>query len=146
VGGMITKIEAAHIAMNSGIPCVIANGHREDIILSVIKEPQKYGTLFIPKAGLAAKQRWLAFGTKAKGRIIVDDGAKRALINKKSLLSVGVVATEGDFRAGDIVSVRDKKNCEFAKGKVGITSKELDKVKGSRFHKEVIHRDNIVIL
>jgi glutamate 5-kinase len=146
VGGMITKIEAARIAMDSGIPCVIANGRRGDIILSVIKEPQKYGTLFIPKTGLAARQRWLAFGTKAKGKIIVDDGAKRALINKKSLLSVGVVATEGDFRAGDIVSVRDKKNCEFAKGKVGITSKELDKVKGSRFHKEVIHRDNIVIL
>ena len=146
VGGMITKIEAARIAMNSGIPCVIANGHKEGIIFSVIKEPQRQGTLFIPKAGLAAKQRWIAFGTKAKGEIIVDDGAKRALINKKSLLSVGVVATEGNFSAGDIVSVRDKKNCEFAKGKVGITSKELDKVKGSRFHKEVIHRDNIVIL
>lgn len=146
VGGMVTKIEAARIAMDSGIPCVIANGSREDIILSVIKEPEKQGTLFVPKKGLAAKQRWLAFGTKSKGRIIVDEGAKRALLNKKSLLSVGVVAVEGDFLAGDIVSVRDKQDCEFGRGRVGLSGKDLNKVKGSRSDREVIHRDNIVIL
>jgi glutamate 5-kinase len=146
VGGMVTKIEAATIAMGSGIPCVIANGRREDIILSVIKEPEKQGTLFVPKQRLAAKQRWLAFGTKSKGRIFVDEGAKRALINKKSLLSVGVAAVEGDFLAGDIVSVRDKQDCEFGRGKVGLCAKDLNKVKGSRSDREVIHRDNIVIL
>jgi glutamate 5-kinase len=146
VGGMITKIEAAKIAMDSGIPCVIANGRRQDIILSVINEPEKYGTLFSPKKGLAARERWIAFGTKPKGKILVDDGAKRALINKKSLLSVGIVSLEGNFDMGDIVSVRDKQNNEFARGKVGLSSKQLDKVKGSHFDKEIIHRDNIVIL
>ncbi|MCX5702158.1 MAG: glutamate 5-kinase [Candidatus Omnitrophica bacterium] len=146
VGGMITKIEAAKIAVDSGIPCVIANGYKKDIITSVIKEPEKYGSLFLPKEGLTARKRWIAFGTKPKGRVVVDDGAKKALINKKSLLSVGVVAAEGNFDAGDIISVIDKQDCEIARGRVGVSSKQLDKIKGSRYDKEVIHRDNIVIL
>ncbi len=146
VGGMVTKIGAAKIAMDSGIPCVIANGRRQDIILSAIKEPEKYGTLFTPKEGLAARERWIAFGTKPKGKILVDEGARSALLNKKSLLSVGVLGLEGNFETGEIVSVADKQSYEFARGKVGLSSKQLDKVKGSRYDKEVIHRDNIVIL
>lgn len=147
VGGMITKIEAAKIAGDSGIPCIIANGRHKDIVLSIIKEPQGQGTLFLPKKDyLAAKKHWIAFSAKPKGKIIVDEGAKNALINRKSLLSVGVIATEGIFEAGDIVSVQDLQNYEFARGRVGISSKQLDKVKGSHYDKEVIHRDNIVIL
>lgn len=146
VGGMITKIEAAKIAMDSGLPCVIANGRRKDIISLVISQPQENGTLFSPKKGLAARERWIAFGTKPKGKILVDDGAMRALLNKKSLLSVGVTALEGDFETGDIASVIDKQGQEVARGKVGLSSKQLDKIKGMRFDKEVIHRDNIVIL
>jgi len=147
VGGMVTKMEAAKICVDSGIPCVIANGRRKDVILSVIKEPTKNGTLFIPKKGcLAARKRWIAFGTKPKGKIIVDEGAKNALMNKKSLLSVGVIGIEGIFESGDIVSVIDRQNREFARGKSGLSSRQLDRVKGSRFDKEVVHRDNIVIL
>lgn len=148
VGGMITKIEAAKIAMDSGIPCVIAKGGTGRIIFDIVRNPAGgIGTIFLPKKGyLAAKERWIAFGTKPKGKIMVDDGAKSALINKKSLLSVGISACEGNFDAGDIVSVRDKSNLEFARGKVGISSGELEKVKGRRTDKEVIHRDNIVIL
>lgn len=146
VGGMITKIEAAKVAVDSGIPCIIANGRSRDIISLVIKSPEKYGTLFLPKKSLAAKKRWIAFGTKPKGKILVDDGAKTALLNKKSLLSVGVVDLEGNFEVGEIVSVIDKQNYEFARGKVSVGCKQLDKVKGSRFDKEIIHRDNIVIL
>jgi glutamate 5-kinase len=148
VGGMITKLEAAKIAVDSGIPCVIANGRAKDIILRIVKEPSLGDwTLFLPKRGsLAAKERWLAFSTKPKGRVIVDDGAKLALLNKKSLLSVGIVNSEGNFEKGDIVSVTDKENYEFARGKVVLSSKELEKVRGKRFDREIIHRDNIVIL
>jgi len=147
VGGMVTKIEAARVAVDSGITCVVANGRRRDIIKSCIKEPEESGTLFLPKKDyLAAKKRWIAFSAKPKGKIVVDDGAKQALLNKKSLLSVGIVAYEGDFDKGDIVSLRDKQNREFAKGKTGFSSKELDKVKGRRSDKEVIHCDDIVIL
>ena len=147
VGGMVTKIEAARIVVDSGIPCIIANGRRKDIILSAIREPERCGTLFLPKKGyLAARKRWIAFGTKPKGKIMVDEGARDALLHKKSLLSVGVIAIDGIFECGDIVSVIDRQNCEFARGKVGLSDKQLEKVKGSRSDKEVIHCNNIVIL
>lgn len=149
VGGMVTKIEAAKIAIDSGIPCVVANGRSNNVIMRILKEPNAGDTwtLFVPKKGnLSAKKRWIVFGAKPKGKITVDEGAKVALINKKSLLSVGIIALEGIFEAGDIVSVQDLLGCEFARGKVSISSKQLDKVKGRRFDKEVIHRDNIVIL
>jgi len=147
VGGMSTKIEAARIAVDSGVPCVITNGRCPDILLSVLKEPESHGTLFIPKKGyLAARGRWIAFSAKPKGKIIVDDGAKSALLNKKSLLSVGVIAVGGSFAEGDVVVIMDKQNCEFARGKTSLSSSQLEKVKGSRHDKEAVHRDNLVIL
>jgi glutamate 5-kinase len=145
-GGMVSKVEAAKMAADSGISCLIANGRIEDIVLSVLKEPLSNGTLFLPKKGLAARKRWIAFSAKPKGRIVVDDGAYTALINKKSLLCVGVVATDGNFEAGDVVSLVDKEKREFARGKAQVSCKELEKVKGARYDKEIIHRDNIVIL
>ena len=147
VGGMITKLDAAKIAIDSGIPCVIAKGSRENIILEAVKNTASAGTLFIPKdVRLAAKDRWIAFGTKSKGKIMVDEGAKRALLNKKSLLSVGVIGVEGNFECGDIISIVDSRDDEIARGKVAISAKQLDKVKGSRLDKEVVHCDNIVLL
>ncbi|MFH0827335.1 MAG: glutamate 5-kinase [Candidatus Omnitrophota bacterium] len=145
-GGMISKLEAAKIATDSGIPCVLANGRKKDIILSVLKEPQASGTLFLPKKGMAARKRWIAFSSKPKGRITVDEGARTALMREKSLLSVGITACEGDFCPGDIVSLVDKEGCEFARGRVSISCRELEKVKGARYAKEIIHRDNIAIL
>ncbi|MDO8662318.1 MAG: glutamate 5-kinase [Candidatus Omnitrophota bacterium] len=147
VGGMISKIEAASIAVSSGIPCVIASGHKQDIIKSVADDISSNGTLFLAKGQmLDAKARWMAFGTKSKGKILVDDGAKKALLNKKSLLSVGIVSCSGNFSCGDIVSVCDNRDVEFARGKAGLSVKELEKIQGTRFAKEIIHRDNIVIL
>lgn len=147
VGGMITKIEAARIGVDSGIACVIANGRGKGIISQVVNDPFSQGTIFLPRQEiLDEKKRWMAFGTKAKGKIVIDDGAKKALCEKKSLLAVGVVSCEGNFYAGDVVSICDKKNCEIGRGKAGIASRELDKVKGGRFPKEVIHRDHLVIL
>jgi len=147
VGGMITKIEAARVAVSSGIHCVIANGHKKDIIKSLANDLRSEGTLFLPEGEiLDAKERWMAFGTKSKGKIAVDEGAKKALFNKKSLLSVGVVSCSGNFGCGDIVSVCDNNDVEFARGKAGVAIKELDKIKGAHFDKEIIHRDNIVIL
>lgn len=147
VGGMVTKLEAARIAVDSGIPCVIANGRKKNVIKDCVASFPEAGTLFIPKQdALAAKKRWIAFGTKVKGKIIIDDGAKNALINKKSLLCVGVISCDGNFVIGDIVSVRDKQGEEIARGKTGISSNVLEKLKGKRHDKEVIHRDNLVIL
>lgn len=146
VGGMITKIDAAKIAADSGIPCLIANGRHKDILLVALSDPACCGTLFIAKKNLAARERWIAFGTKLKGRVLVDEGAKGALLNKKSLLCVGVIATEGSFERGDIVGISTRQGTDFARGKVNLGSREIDKNKGRRFDKEAIHRDNIVII
>ena len=147
VGGMITKIAAAGIAVDSGIPCLIASGRKKDVILSSVRDPASSGTLFLPKKGyLAARERWLVFGSKPKGKIIVDAGAKNALLNKKSLLCVGIMRLEGDFQNGDIVCVLDDKKEEFARGKVSLSSQQIEKAKGIRYEKEAIHCDNIVIL
>lgn len=146
VGGMVTKLEAARIAIDSGIPCVIANGRREDIVSQAVKSPEACGTLFVSKKNLDARERWIAFSTKPKGKIFVDAGAKNALINRKSLLAVGVVSAEGVFDQDDIVSIADVEGSEFARGKSNLSRRQLDKVKGQRFDKEVIHSNDIVIL
>jgi len=147
VGGMITKIEAAEIATGAGTVSIVANGRKENIVLSVVTDDTSDGTLFVPKKGfIAARKRWIAFGTKPKGKITVDDGAKDALLNNKSLLAVGVIASDGNFESGDIVSVIDKDNVEIARGKAGLSFRQLGKFKGFRCDKEVIHRDNIVVL
>ncbi|MFA5117925.1 MAG: glutamate 5-kinase [Candidatus Omnitrophota bacterium] len=146
VGGMVTKIDAAKIAVESGIPCVIANGRRKNIIELAVKDPGAYGTLFLPKKGLAARQRWIAFGSKPKGSIMVDPGAQKALLNNKSLLSVGITGIEGDFQAGEIVRILGIGGEEFARGKTCMSSSTLEKIKGGRFHKEIIHCDDIVVI
>ncbi len=147
VGGMITKLKAARISVDSGIPCVIANGRTKDILRTIALSPQSKGTMFLPKdAPLNERDRWMAFSTKPKGTITVDAGAQQALLQKKSLLSVGVFAVSGSFRSGDVVSICDRSGSEFARGKTGVTAEELDRVKGNRCDKEIIHCDNIVIL
>lgn len=145
VGGMITKIDAAKIAVDSGISCVIANGRKSGIIHSVVKEPGKSGTLFVNKNKISERERWIAFGTKTKGVIRIDDGAVMAIKSNKSLLSVGVVSCDGDFPGGAIVSITDKDNKEIARGKTRISCRQLEKVKGERFKEEVLHCDNIVV-
>lgn len=149
VGGMITKLRAAKIVVDCNISCLIANGRTGNIVAEATKDPFAGGnwTVFLAKGGcLAAKKQWLAFSTRPAGKIVVDDGARNALLNKKSLLCVGVVGCQGNFESGDIVGVIDRQNREFARGKARLSSKELEKLKGQRHHKEIIHCDNIVIL
>jgi glutamate 5-kinase len=147
VGGMATKIDAAKMAVDSGIPCVLANGRKYNCIVSAVEDPLNAGTLFVPiPKGLAARKRWIAFSTKVKGTIVVDDGARTALLNNKSLLAVGVIGVQGEFESGDVVKVIDRQNTEVARGKVSVPRKQLEKIKGTRFDKEIIHRDNMAVL
>ncbi|MDD4910337.1 MAG: glutamate 5-kinase [Candidatus Omnitrophica bacterium] len=147
VGGMITKIEAAKIAVDSGIPCVIANGYKERIVASAVIAPQDNGTLFVSKKGLSAKEHWIAFGTKPKGKIVVDDGAKAALINKnKSLLAVGIIDVKGEFDAREIISILDKNGEEFARGISSFSSSAIAGNTGKKFAREVVHRNDLVML
>ncbi|MCU0666132.1 MAG: glutamate 5-kinase [Candidatus Omnitrophica bacterium] len=143
VGGMVTKLDAAGICVDSGIPCVITNGRKNDSILNALKAQ---GTFFAPKKDFfAARKHWLAFSAKPQGKIIVDDGAKQALLNNKSLLAVGVLSCAGDFKPDDIVSIMDSAGGQLAKGKTSVSSIDLCQVKGKRFNREVVHRDNLVI-
>jgi glutamate 5-kinase len=146
VGGMITKLEAAEIVMDAGIPCVIANGAAPGVLLGLIDDSQYCGTLFVPKKMLGAKKRWIAFSARPKGRVVVDAGASVALRNNKSLLAIGVTAAWGEFESGDIVTVVDAQGTEIARGKVCMSARNVNKIMGTRGQKEIIHRDNIVLL
>lgn len=155
VGGMVTKIEAARITTASGIPCVVANGKTQNV-LSRIVSGEDVGTFFPSRTDrLGAKKCWIVFSTQSRGKIIVDRGAKNVLIKKgKSLLPSGIIALEGKFKAGDIVSVADEKRKEFAKGISNYSAAELEKIKGChtrtiasrlgyKYYDEVIHCDNL---
>jgi len=156
VGGMQTKIEAAKIATRSGIAVVIGGGKN---FLRLLFAGQQVGTMFLPlKSRLQARKKWIAYGRKTKGSILVDEGAKRALLEKgSSLLPVGIKKVNGKFQSGDSVSLLDAEGKEFARGIVYYSSDELKKIKGLhtdeiekklgyKYYDEAIHRDNLVIL
>jgi glutamate 5-kinase len=158
IGGMASKLEAAKICCAAGITCIFANGRTSNILLKLL-DGQNIGTLFLPqKKQLVAKKRWIQFSAKVNGQIMVDEGAKEALIAKnKSLLPKGVIKLRGNFALGDIVSILDNQNREFARGLVNYSSGELNKIKGQKsdqikpilgykYYDEAIHRDNLVIL
>jgi glutamate 5-kinase len=144
VGGMITKLEAAKIALDSGIDYMIINGKN---LQQNLLTAASLGTSGISRVErLPARKSWIVFGTKSKGKIYVDDGAKQALVkNFKSLLSPGVTKLEGNFDVGDIVLILDDKGKEFARGITNYSSDELSQRKGKRSEREVIHRDNLHI-
>lgn len=159
-GGMKTKLEAARIAMASGIPMILANGRDSNILVRAFFQKEFSGTWFLPRrgAGLRSRQRWLA-SARPKGLILVDSGAREALVQRgRSLLASGVHEVEGNFRAGDLVSVAEvgMRKQEFARGVVGYSRAELEGIKGlkseaitqllGRKAEEVIHRNSLVIL
>lgn len=156
-GGMITKIRAAKIATMSGVSMIIADGMREDVIIDAVAG-RDVGTTFLPaKKRLSARKLWIAFGKVSKGRVVVDDGAKKAIIDgRKSLLPTGVLDYKGTFAVGDAIDVVDKEGDIFAKGLTNYGSDEIDKVKGFKvkdisteaeqgLSKEIIHRDCLVV-
>ncbi len=157
-GGMITKIKAAEIAMTSGSSTVIANGSTPDV-LNLVLEGKDIGTFFQEnKKTLQSRKCWIAYNTKLKGHIIVDNGAKRAIIqNHKSLLPVGIKSTHGSFQKGDVISILDTDNNEFARGITNYESSDIKLIKGKQTsdikqnlgyknYDEVVHTNNLVIL
>jgi len=144
-GGMLTKLQAAGIAMSSGIRTTIAYGRQKEVISRILKE-EKIGTCFIPSvAKEKARKRWIAFSKKAKGKIFIDKGAADAILFKgKSLLAVGIIKSEGTFKNGDAVYVVDSHGHLVGCGIVNYDSQSLKGVKSKKFEKEVIHRDNFV--
>lgn len=160
-GGMRTKIEAAKLAMAAGVVMVIADGREPDVIRRIMAG-EEVGTIFVPgPEKLRSRKRWIAYAAVPRGRLVVDEGAARALIEGgKSLLPVGVAEVEGEFEAGDMVSVvtrTDGAAREIARGLVNYSSGDLRRIQrcrsedipkklGHRDFDEAIHRDNLVLV
>lgn len=145
VGGMKSKIDAAKIAVRSGIPLVIASGRKRTVLADILSGADE-GTLFeAPAAKLKGRKRWIAFFHHAHGALYVDDGAKKALRTAgKSLLPPGIARCEGDFRAGEVVRLCDPDGTEFARGLARFSATEIRA--GGLKRVEVVHRDDLVIL
>ncbi len=160
-GGMRTKLEAARLAMAAGVVMVIADG-REPGVIRRLMVGEEVGTLFVPGAErMRFRKRWIAYAAVPRGALRVDEGAARALLEGgKSLLPVGIVEVEGEFEAGDMVSVVSEANGrrrEIARGLAnygsadlrriqGCRSKDIPRVLGYRDFEEAIHRDNLVVI
>jgi len=139
-GGMVTKLEAAEIAMNCGGVAVIANGSRAETLPRIFAGESE-GTIFLPSSRMKGKRRWLAYAAGVRGRIVVDEGAQRAIMRgKASLLASGVVRVEKSFAPMDVVSIANIEGNEFARGIANCASDEAATAR------VLFTRDNIVLL
>jgi len=158
IGGMTSKVRAAHRAAVAGIPTVVASGRAPESVEAILRG-EEVGTLFIPsRSRMQSRKRWLAFASLPRGGIMVDAGAKGALVlGGKSLLPSGIRGTQRTFRAGDVVSLVDLAGQEFGRGLANYSRDEVEKIKGlksdeiagalgAKPYDEVVHRDNLVIL
>ncbi|MDY4415427.1 glutamate 5-kinase, partial [Selenomonas sp.] len=159
-GGMMTKIEAAKVAMNAGVTMVIAPGARDHVIRDVLAG-EEIGTLFPAKEShLRLRKSWIAFGKRIEGDIVVDRGCEKAMRQcGSSLLAAGIVSADGEFTRGSTVRVLTKDGQEIARGVVNYGRSELMDLIGRQtkdfpkallkeegFREEVIHRDNMVLM
>src|SRR5215475_346735 len=152
-GGMSTKLEAAEIAMNCGGTAVIAAGNEPGTLKRVFSG-EKIGTAFAPGSRMKGKRRWIAFAAGVSGRVVVDEGAHRAITAKKaSLLRSGVLRVEKQFGAMDVVSIVDTNGKEFARGIANCASVDAfaqdssDKnTDGPERNLVMFTRENIVLL
>jgi glutamate 5-kinase len=157
-GGMASKIAAARIATEAGSHCIIASG-RGDHVLEQIVRAEDVGTLFVGRdATMPAWKRWLGWSADSRGKLIVDAGARAAVVAQgRSLLAAGIRRLEGAFTSGDVVSLAGEDGREFARGLVNYPVEELRRIAGLKTEQiaeklgycqydEVIHRDNLAVI
>jgi len=158
LGGMKSKVLAAKKVTACGIPYIIAPGKEKGILEAIFAGEEK-GTLFLPASGhLKSRKNWIAFTLRPRGKLVIDEGAKKAILEEgKSLLPSGIIATEGSFVAGDAVSCHDSSGNQVAVGLVnysaeevkkimGLKTSEVERVLGHKDYDEVIHRDNLAVI
>jgi glutamate 5-kinase len=153
-GGMLSKIEAARVCMDLGVPLIIAAAREKNVLLR-LQNGEAVGTLFVPqRARLASRKRWLAAGAASKGKLWLDIGAAKAIRDRgKSLLAVGITACEGTFQTGELVTLMTPDSCELGRGLVNLPSSELAEVllqakrnaPGPNGSVEVVHRDHLFV-
>ena len=157
-GGMATKLQAARSATGHGADVIIAGGHEPDVLMRVATG-ERVGTLFPARvSSMESRKRWMLSGLSTRGAIIVDDGAARAIVDrKKSLLPAGVREVQGAFKRGDGVSICLPEGAQIACGITnygaeelaairGVRSDRIESVLGYQYGSEVVHRNNLVLL
>jgi len=151
-GGMVTKLEAAEIAMRAGGVAVIANGSTPRILERIFSGEQ-VGTTFFSDSRLGGKRRWIKYAADVRGRLVINPGARKAILEKKaSLLSSGVISVQEKFKARDVVSIVDHQGREFARGIANYPSHEAETmiatastVSGKVKARVLVTRNNIVL-
>jgi glutamate 5-kinase len=157
-GGMASKIAAARIVTEAGGHCIIASG-RNDHVLDEVRRGDPVGTLFTSRAAaVPAWKRWLGWSADPRGSLVVDAGAREAVVDGgRSLLAAGIVAVEGSFASGDVVALTTGNGRPFARGLVNYPADELRRIVGLKTdriaavlgsvpYEAVIHRDNLAIV
>ena len=157
-GGMASKLKAAKTVNEVGIHCFIGSGRQESILEQLV-QGHDVGTFFLGRNDLMpAKKRWLGWSASVSGKLVVDDGARRAILARgSSLLPAGVLAVSGTFVVGDVVTLEASDGSCFARGLVNYNSIDLERIRGLKTNRvlenlgvcaydEVIHRDDLVVL
>ena len=155
-GGILTKLDAAKICMNSGCHMFLANGNKDYPLKRMLNK--KIYTHFVPKiSSLDARKKWIISSLNSSGIIYVDNGAAKALSNGKSLLAAGIIKVKGSFEKGENVLIVDQNENHLARGLSSFDSKEIEKIKGKQSKEiekvlgylsksEIIHKDDMVEL
>lgn len=156
-GGMLSKILAAQKVTSAGIPMIVARGNTDNVLLRLFAG-EELGSYFVPKEGkMASRKCWIAHTLAPKGSIIIDEGAVRAVQqNGKSLLPIGIVAVEGNFKEGAAVDFKTSDNTVIGVGLVNYSSSDINLIKGlktsqikaclgGKHYDEIIHRNNLVL-
>jgi glutamate 5-kinase len=155
---MATKVKAARRLSAQGVATALLSGRRPGALAALLRgEP--VGTVFAPGAErLSSRKGWLAAAARGKGTILVDPGARRALVEQgRSLLPSGVKGVEGHFGVGDPVDIAVDRGRPFARGLAGYAAEELRRIAGLKtseiegalgykYLDEVVHRDDLVVL
>ncbi|MGO9410551.1 MAG: glutamate 5-kinase [Spirochaetia bacterium] len=157
-GGMESKIRAADIATRGGAAVVIARGAGID--LEKVFRGDEIGTFFVPaRRTMKGRKKWMAFNPQTEGAVVVDGGARKAILRQgRSLLPAGIKSIKGTFAMGSVIAIQDEEGRELARGLCNFSSEELEKIRGLNTRKipeilgaevafdEVVHRDNLVIV
>lgn len=159
-GGMRSKLDAIRRVTESGEVAMIANGRAPNVIGRIL-EGKRVGTVFLPvPQKLSSKERWIGMTVRPAGRVVIDDGAARAVTeSNRSLLPSGITRVEGSFERGDVISVLSEDGRELARGLAQYNSADVDRIRGRKstdigsvlgdgndLYEEVVHRDHLVVL
>lgn len=145
-GGMASKIAAARMASRVGCHAVVASGRDPEALLRVLRGDD-VGTLFPARGTVSHRRRWLAYATAPSGRLVVNEGARAALVERNaSLLPVGVVSVEGSFDAGAVVAVVTEAGQTIARGRCARSAAQAREAVGRAAEKPLVHRDQLVIV